>query len=274
MLTTLRWYREEEIETPSSQYRRWMHLHQHYHNLVEVVVALRGSHLYGIGGEAIRLTPGVAAMIPRRSPHDADYGPHHENCVDFWFHFFPAGACTLNYAFHTPQHPSRMVSAGGPPAALASDFEKATRLIYHGERRLPQEKARRFLLYLIHAFFENLMETGLSPTLPNRRGITAAVKQYMLDHLSEPLSLRDLAAVAGYSPYHFHRLFLQTEGVTPRQFMERARVERACQLLKAGQSVTSVAHDVGFSSHTQLDRVFQRLMERSPTQWIKAETYP
>ena len=39
------------------------------------------------------------------------------------------------------------------------------------------------------------------------------------------------AAAAGFSPFHFHRLFLSTVGETPRQFVLRLRVERSAALL-------------------------------------------
>ena len=96
------------------------------------------------------------------------------------------------------------------------------------------------------------------------------IKQYIMEHLTDSLSLSDLAVAAGYSSFHFHRLFLEAEGITPRNFVEGQRLKRACELLKAGQTVTSAAMDSGFSTYSQFTRVFKRQFQLSPSEWLKS----
>jgi AraC family transcriptional regulator len=50
---------------------------------------------------------------------------------------------------------------------------------------------------------------------------------FVQDHLSQDLSLEALAQQIGFSPYHFARLFRQTTGESPHQFVLRQRIERA-----------------------------------------------
>ena len=67
---------------------------------------------------------------------------------------------------------------------------------------------------------------------------------YLQQHLDEPLPLEDLARVACFSPYHFHRVFRGMVGESVKEHVRRLRLERAAQRLKAtGQSVTAIALD-------------------------------
>ena len=69
-----------------------------------------------------------------------------------------------------------------------------------------------------------------------------AVIDYIETHLADDLSLAALAAVAHFSPYHFHRVFSTLVGETLSRFISRLRIERAATLLTSthsGRSRTS-----------------------------------
>lgn len=85
-------------------------------------------------------------------------------------------------------------------------------------------------------------------------------------HFAEPLDLAGLAAVAGLSKYHFHRLFAATYGRTPAAYLSERRIERAQDLLRATNlTVTEVCHAVGFSSLGSFSATFRRIVGESPS---------
>lgn len=61
-------------------------------------------------------------------------------------------------------------------------------------------------------------------------------------------SLEAMAAAAGLSPFHFHRVFRAATGVTPRAWAVARRAERLQQALVSGASVTQAIHDAGYES--------------------------
>jgi AraC-like DNA-binding protein len=66
---------------------------------------------------------------------------------------------------------------------------------------------------------------------------------------AEPLDLAMLATTAGYSRYHFVRLFKETYGETPGRYLTRRRIERARELLRSvNLTVTEICMMVGFTS--------------------------
>jgi AraC family transcriptional regulator len=78
------------------------------------------------------------------------------------------------------------------------------------------------------------------------------------ERLETRLTLQDMAAAAGLSPYHFHRRFRETMDETPAAFVERLRVERAALLLLAETTpITELAWDVGFRNPETFARRFR-----------------
>lgn len=79
-------------------------------------------------------------------------------------------------------------------------------------------------------------------------------------HLAEPLQLEDVARVACFSPYHFHRVFRAVTGETLHGFVKRVRLERAVYLLshEPGRSLTEIGLRCGFSSSSDFSRSFRQ----------------
>jgi AraC family transcriptional regulator of adaptative response/methylated-DNA-[protein]-cysteine methyltransferase len=62
------------------------------------------------------------------------------------------------------------------------------------------------------------------------------------------LSLNELAARVGMSPYHFSRIFKKTTGVTPKEYANGKRAQRLVENLRGGRSVTQAIYDAGYGS--------------------------
>ena len=84
-------------------------------------------------------------------------------------------------------------------------------------------------------------------------------------HLSDPLRLEDVAKVACFSPFHFHRIFRATVGETLHDFVNRARLDRAVYLMShTDRALTDIALSCGFSSSSDFSRRFRRRFGASP----------
>ncbi len=84
-------------------------------------------------------------------------------------------------------------------------------------------------------------------------------------HLRKPVTLRDLANAAGYSPFHAARLFKEVTGQTPFDYLRAARLSgAAARLRESGETITSVAFDFVFSSHAGFTRAFTRQFGLAP----------
>jgi AraC family transcriptional regulator len=100
--------------------------------------------------------------------------------------------------------------------------------------------------------------------LPERQVLQ--VLDYIHDHLERDIKLADLAALLGMSQFHFSYLFKQSIGTSPHQYLLQQRVERAKKLLKkTDRSITEIALECGFNSHSHLSKQFRQLAGMTPT---------
>lgn len=91
-------------------------------------------------------------------------------------------------------------------------------------------------------------------------------REFMRHAYDRPISLRDIAARANLSPYHFLRVRRRAYGETPHEFLTRLRIERAKTLLARGShNVTEACFEVGFSSLGSYSALFASRVSLSPS---------
>ena len=94
---------------------------------------------------------------------------------------------------------------------------------------------------------------------------------YMESRLDEELGLDELAGVACFSPYHFHRIFTGMVGESVKAHLRRLRLERAAHRLTfTGQRVTDIALNAGYDSPEAFPRGFKGLFGMSPKLYREA----
>jgi len=91
---------------------------------------------------------------------------------------------------------------------------------------------------------------------------------YVNNNVNKSISLEELAAVAYFSPFHFHRIFVAVTGETVNNFTNRIRNEKAARLLKfSKKSISEISMECGFSSTSTLSRLFKQYFEISPSEY-------
>lgn len=91
------------------------------------------------------------------------------------------------------------------------------------------------------------------------------VLEYIDESAGRDLGLAELASVAGVSPSHFNVLFKRSLGLSAHRYVVRSRVERALQLLAAGElSVSAVALEAGFANQSHLSAWMRRIVGTTP----------
>jgi AraC family transcriptional regulator len=94
-----------------------------------------------------------------------------------------------------------------------------------------------------------------------------AAKAYIAKHLGENISLADIAAVANASPFNFARLFQQQTGMPVHRYLTRLRLRTSLErIVEPGADLTSIALDLGFSSHSHFTDVFRREFGKTPSE--------
>jgi len=94
---------------------------------------------------------------------------------------------------------------------------------------------------------------------------------YVTENLDKSFTLEELAQVANFSPYHFHRVFTAVCGESVNSFTNRVRLEKATRLLRFSKqdSISDIAFQCGFSSPSTFSRSFKDYFETSPSAFRK-----
>ena len=91
------------------------------------------------------------------------------------------------------------------------------------------------------------------------------VSAHIWAHLDEPMNLAELAEIACFSPYHFHRIYRSVLGETVAETLTRLRLQRAArQLAWQDQPIAQVARAAGYASTAAFSRAFRASYGRSP----------
>ena len=96
-------------------------------------------------------------------------------------------------------------------------------------------------------------------------------QQWLVEHTSEPVSMRDLAERLEISQRTLNRRFRQAAGMTPVEYHRHVRVRLACDLLaKSNFSIARVGAEVGYPDKGHFSTVFRQEMAQSPTEYRRA----
>jgi AraC family transcriptional regulator len=207
-------------------------------------------------------------------------------------HFVPAGYC-----FHGWQDPRVLmrctlvyIDPAGPlldPELHFSEIEFQPRLFFFDrdiwetalklktlvEHPASSGYAEALGLVLAHELVRSHRGDSAAPVL--RGGLASwqkkRVTDYIEEHLSENISLRQLAAVAQLSPYHFARAFKQSFGTPPHHYHMSRRMERAKTILEGpARTVTEVGVMLGFSETSSFTASFRRSVGITPTDYRRS----
>jgi len=111
--------------------------------------------------------------------------------------------------------------------------------------------------------FSPYLTAPANPELP-----IARIQSHVMDNIGHRHTMESLAAVVGMSPRNLARHFVHATGITPHEFIERARVDAARMMLEGSdQPLKAVAYDCGFGSADRMRIVFNNRLGVSPVQY-------
>lgn len=214
----------------------------HSHDYHQLVLPLRGVINIEVEGYVGKVAPGECVVIKT--------GEIHHFTANEEARFVVADLVEL--PSNLAQSESLVFSITPPLISYLNFIEK--QLEHQVNPELEQSMFETFVLLLA--------EQGMFKQLDHR---IRAVLEYVLEHLSERLTIDDLAKIACLSPTQFKKLFKVQVGLSPMQFITRERMEKAKALLMhTDYPIQLVAEQVGYSDLSSFGRRFTEHFGLSP----------
>ncbi|MCW5981654.1 MAG: helix-turn-helix transcriptional regulator [Bryobacteraceae bacterium] len=225
------------------------------HDAVSIAVVLEGSFQYRSERGSDVLSPGSLLLggQGRRFECSHEHGVG-DRCVAFHYapEFFERAGAAPAFAIQRV-----------PPLAALAPWVVDAGLAIHAPERAPLEEMAHGLAGAVLEVLETTDGISRAPAADERR-ISAALR-YVEANLGEALPLNLLAATARMSEFHFVRVFRKVTGVTPHQYILRARLrEAAIRLRTSGEPVLQTALEVGFQDLSNFHHAFRAEFGFSP----------
>lgn len=135
-----------------------------------------------------------------------------------------------------------------------------------GSAMLARRAAALALLWAVQSSFDRPIDGASSARVQVAAAIAAIDGDPGKDHQPDVL-----ARLCGMGRTSFNGAFRHATGFTPRDYLTRRRLDRACDLLRAGRTVQQAARAVGFSSGQYLATAFKRVFSTTPSGWLATQ---
>lgn len=112
--------------------------------------------------------------------------------------------------------------------------------------------------------------TGEISDRPHKIDLIKSVLEYTEQHYASPITLNELAAVAGMNPKYFCRFFRSITHQTPIEYVNMYRIEKASQMLhNTRMPITDICMECGFNDSSNFIKVFRKYKGMTPNQYRK-----
>ena len=255
----------------------------HYHNFYEILYVLEGEYSSMIENQTYHLHKGDFLLINKNVMHKYHFEEHkHDSSkrIILWvseqmlnslsgedMDFTRCFRNNEKYAWHFPVYYEELLRGYLLKLAMLKLLDE--------ENPGAKKVADRGFLTLFFVYLNMLCEKseyGFQETLVDKHPLVAQVQDYVEAHLSENITVDDLADAIHISKYHFLRKFKELTGVTVHAFINHKRLIKACELLKEGYRITEVYQNTGFTDYSSFLRNFKAAYGVSPGKYL--DFYP
>lgn len=250
--------------------------HLHFHNLTEIGICRYGDGDMYLDEDVCRYQNGTLTVIPENFPHITVSDGENAN---FWeYVFFDIKSIVEELFPGNPVYQSQVIESLNKSAFISD--EKKDKVIadiinsmideaknkkpYHQKKISLQLKA--LIIELVRKGDVSLEEE--QPVKGTNMAQIAAALDYINKNYDKPIKAIELANICSMSETHFRRIFEEYINMSPMDYVNLIRIQRACDLMKkTNDSMDLVAVKCGFSTTSTFNRNFKKYLNTSPYQW-------
>lgn len=256
----------------------------HFHNLMEIGICHRGEGMLSLDEEEYHYTTGTISIFPENYPHLTVSDGENKNFWEYLF-FDPRLVIAELYPDNSIAQAKIMEALNKKPFMLNQNEDKgiSTLIDMIMEEMREQRPYYRSVVrnYLTNLVFEIMRKSSeLNHYGESQSKATSAMQitsalDYINKNYAGALKAKDLADVCNMSETHFRRLFEEYINMSPMDYVNLIRIQKACDIMKKSDaSMDEVAVQCGFATTSTFNRNFKKFLDTSPYQWkLNPTTY-
>lgn len=249
----------------------------HFHNLMEIGICRRGAGYLTLGDRRVSYRTGSITVIPENCPHTTVSDGEDTN---FWEYIYLDCRKVLGELFgESPLLINSLMEAMNREPLLLKevDEEELYPLLDSIVRELKCKKEYykiavdcyvKSLVLEIARKYSNKISAHIQD-MPKTQSIRMQPAiTYIAEHYKENIKIGDVSDILGVSETHFRRMFEDSFSMSPKDYINLIRIQKACELMKTTDlSMEEVSLEVGFISPSTYTRNFKKYLNISPYQW-------
>ena len=244
------------------------HIEYHYHTFHKIIILLAGRAGYAIEGERYDLSPGDFVLVGRGSIHRPEVreDDFYERMILYISPAYLASLgtedCDLEGCFRQAQTAFRYVYRDEGGSRVRQLFETLARTVREGGYGAALLERAQFLELMVEVNRVCLGGHQVQATAGDSKVV--ALLQYLNLHLTEELSIDQLAERFYISKYHMMRRFRQETGYSIHGYLTEKRLLLAQRLLAQGASPSEAGEQTGYQDYSTFSRAYKKHFGRGP----------
>jgi AraC-like DNA-binding protein len=231
-----------------------------------LIVCQGGQGICSIRSREHRLTTGHAIVLPAGVRHRY-WADETDPWKIFWVHF--TGARSRDHVAMLGLSPQKPVCWLHDLPSVTEAFEQTYRHALGGHTDVDLFGLSTGLCRLLGIC--RLSQRSLDVRRRHAEDQVLKTIHYMAENLHRPLTLAQLAAVAGWSPTHYSMVFRRQLNLSPIEYLLRLKIQRACERLRASDDlIAEIAQGLGFADPFYFSRLFRHRAGLSPRAYREA----
>ncbi|GGH39377.1 helix-turn-helix transcriptional regulator [Paenibacillus segetis] len=199
-------------------------------------------------------------------PYEEQYYGHYaeQKFISYWVHFTGYGVDELLLNAKLAEDGPFFVGINNDIAAIFEDMMNELR-----DKKASYELASASLLSYLLALISRLIEQGSDVRANSNRAEIYDTIKYIHDNYAQEIYVTKLAEIAYLSTDRYTTLFKITTGTTPLQYINRFRLEKACELMKHTHlNIQQISNLVGFEDQLYFSRMFKKYYHVTPSEYL------
>jgi AraC-like DNA-binding protein len=240
----------EVEEINDHDHLKWMKTNTDSHAQREILLVLKGETNCSLNGKCYATIPGTMLLFNNFEKHDNSYPPETNNLEHLWLSLIGRKIIlrTLKINDHKQKNYGHeyIIEKEHLFLTIEDSWNKVT------NPKLTDQFKRKSLISALSLIFleiaeQDILEYILASTKNYQATIITTIEEHIKETAGKGLTINRLARIAGYSKFHFLRIFKQNTGLRVHAYINKVRIKKVNEMLEQGYMKKEISDKLGFS---------------------------